>query len=59
MDLQHINVRPQPPYTCVDSIEDVLSRKTDLIDKLSIIVRHLADWKLGSVFSDAKIAFAQ
>lgn len=59
MDLQHINIRPQPSYACIDSIENMLSRKTDLIDSLSIIGSNLVDAGLSSAFTDAKIAFAQ
>lgn len=58
MDLQHINIRPQPSYACIDRIEDMLSRKTDLIDPLSIIDPNLSDTGLGSAFA-AKVAFAQ
>lgn len=59
MDLQHINIRPQPSYACIDSIEDMLSRKTDLINPWSIIGPNLGEAGLGSAFAHAKVAFAQ
>lgn len=59
MDLQHIDIRPQPLHTRLHGIEDMFPRQTHLIDHRTVVGAYGRDAGLGPGGVDAEVAFGE
>jgi hypothetical protein len=59
MDLQHIDIGPEPFYAGLDSIKDVLPRKPDPVYKRAIVGRDGCDGRLRACRVNAKVTLGE
>lgn len=59
MNLQHIDIRPQPLDARVHRIQDMFPRQPDLVHHLAVVLGDGGDLGLAAVWVDAEVAFGQ
>lgn len=59
MDLQHVNVRPEPGDAVLDRVEDVLPREPRAVDKRAVVLAGRRDRGLLALVVDAEEALGQ
>ncbi len=59
MDLQHVNVRPQPLHACIHGVEDMFAAQAHLIYHIAVVGGHQGDARLGAGLVDSEVAFGK
>jgi hypothetical protein len=59
MDLENVDVCPEPLHARLYGVKDVLPTQADLIYNFAVVRVRLSDWAPGVRFVDAKVAFGK